>query len=88
MGKHSRGLPNNISWVNTAISAVIAEIESITTIKQEQEEALAPFLRKKYIYVFFRLDLALRMFCYADWLKEMFVKVRTPASMLATRGPD
>lgn len=39
----------HVSRVNTAISEGIAEIESVTTVKQVQEYALAELLEKRHI---------------------------------------
>ncbi len=40
----------NVSVVNTAIKAVIAETDSTATIKQEQEYILTEFLRGKDVF--------------------------------------
>ena len=40
----------NAETINKAIHAVISELESITTIKKEQEYALGEFIVRKYVF--------------------------------------
>lgn len=81
-GSEATSANSNVSRVSTAISKVIAEIESITAVKQERESALAEFLSRKDIFSilptgFFQKLYLLNdsfgdeeVFCYNDWLKE------------------
>ena len=84
------------SRVYVSISAVIAEIDSRTTIKPKQDYALAELLGGHIVLVILLHPLNntlpwRHMFCNADWLREVVCQgkySRPLKSMCAPRGQD